>query len=177
MQLTQQQRSKAEKTYTADIAAAASLQLTPIGIVHSPHRERFSAPRQPSPQQGSATATTEMPTATIALLPEMKLAVRDLEHFSHIWIIYWLHLNQGWNPLVRPPGRGDKKRGVLATRGPHRPNPIGLSAVRLLAIEENLLTIDAGDLLDGTPVLDIKPYLPYADRIEDANSGWLEESS
>ncbi len=114
-------------------------------------------------------------TATIELQPKLSLAIRDLEHFSHIWIIYWLHLNQGWNPLVRPPGRGAQKRGVLATRAPHRPNPIGLSAVRLLAIEQNRLTIDAGDLLDGTPVLDIKPYLPYADQIEDANSGWLEE--
>jgi len=97
-----------------------------------------------------------------------------LERFSHIWVIYWLHLNQGWNPLVRPPGRGNKKRGLLATRAPHRPNPIGLSAVRLFAIENNTLTIDSADLLDGTPVLDIKPYLPYADCIASANSGWLE---
>ena len=140
---------------------------TPIGVVHSPFKERFSAPRQPN-------ATTDaVVTATIELHHDLALACRDIVSFSHIWVLFWFHLNQGWNPLVRPPGRGKQKRGLFATRGPHRPNPLGLSAVRLLDHHDHCLTIEAGDLLDGTPVLDIKPYIPYSDCLPDANSGWL----
>ncbi|HKI60273.1 MAG TPA: tRNA (N6-threonylcarbamoyladenosine(37)-N6)-methyltransferase TrmO, partial [Mariprofundaceae bacterium] len=93
----------------------------------------------------------------------------------HIWVIYWMHLNQGWNPLVIPPRGPKTKRGVLATRAPHRPNSIGLSVVRLLKVEGRELTIAAHDMLDGTPVLDIKPYLPYADALPEATHGWLDE--
>ncbi|RMH53069.1 MAG: tRNA (N6-threonylcarbamoyladenosine(37)-N6)-methyltransferase TrmO [Zetaproteobacteria bacterium] len=150
----------------------AELRLRPIGVVRSPHKERFAAPRQPG-----GTPTPHAATATIELRDDLADATRDLACFSHIWLIYWLHLNRGWNPLVRPPGRGGTPRGLLATRAPHRPNPIGLSALRLIACDRTNLTVEAGDLLDGTPVLDIKPYLPYCDRIDQANSGWLQPPS
>jgi tRNA (adenine37-N6)-methyltransferase len=165
--------SRAPKTYAADLARQRDIlqetvDMRPIGTVHSPYKERFAAPRQPA---GDVEAE-------IHLLPTeaMRLALQDLDRFSHIWIIYWMHLNQGWNPTVIPPREPRVRRGILATRAPHRPNPIGLSAVRLLGIEGTVLRIRGLDMLDGTPVLDIKPYLPYADTIADANSGWLEDA-
>ncbi|GAV19316.1 putative tRNA (adenine(37)-N6)-methyltransferase [Mariprofundus micogutta] len=164
----------APKNYTADFAheknAAIEISMTPIGVVHSSYRERFAVPRQPSLDDAQA--------ASIELNAGLNLeqAVQDLDGFSHIWVIYWMHLNQGWNPTVTPP-RGPKvKRGLLATRAPHRPNSIGLSAVRLTGIEGRILHIKGHDMLDGTPVLDIKPYLPYADAFPDASSGWVEET-
>ncbi len=169
MRLPQQPRRKQAKHYAADISAPERCCFEPIGVVRSPHRERFSAPRQPD---GRGDAVAEV--ATIELRPDLAAATKDLASFSHIWVIFWLHLNQGWNRQVRPPGRGDEPRGVLATRAPHRPNPIGLSALRLISCDGHVLTVDAGDLLDGTPVLDIKPYIPYCDAIADAGSGWLE---
>jgi len=103
-------------------------------------------------------------------------ALRDLDTFSHIWLVSWLHLNgPRRKPLVRPP-RGGPMRGVLSTRSPHRPNPIGLSAVRLLRVEGAVLHIRGVDLIDGTPVLDIKPYVPDFDAIEGASRGWLSPS-
>ena len=164
--------SRAPKRYAADLARQRdslreSIEMRPIGIVHSPYKERFAAPRQPS-------GDTE---AQIHLLPDnaMRQALQDLDRFSHIWVIYWMHLNQGWNPTVIPPREPRIRRGVLATRAPHRPNRLGLSAVRLLGIEDTVLRIRNHDMLDGTPVLDIKPYIPYSDRIADANSGWLDD--
>ncbi len=142
------------------------IEMTPIGVVRSPFRERFATPRQPA--LGVRTP------ARILLRRDLNLhqAVTDLDGFSHIWILYWMHLNQGWNPTVLPP-RGPKiRRGVLATRAPHRPNSIGLSAVRLAGISGLTLHIEGCDMLDGTPVLDIKPYLPYADAIPHADPGW-----
>lgn len=164
MRLPQEQQTRSDKSYSNAVTTPESLTLTPIGVVQSPFKERFSAPRQPD---GNSV------TATILLHADVELACRDLTTFSHIWILFWFHLNQGWNPQVAPPGRGKQKRGLFATRAPHRPNPVGLSAVRLIAHDKRQLTIEAGDLLDGTPVLDIKPYIPYSDCITDANSGWL----
>jgi len=163
---------KPPKHYTGTISHRDSIDLTiemkPIGVVHSEYKERFAAPRQP---------TLEAPeTARIELRRGMNLeqALSDLDGFSHIWVIYWMHLNRGWNPTVLPP-RGPKiRRGLFATRAPHRPNSIGLSAVRLLRVEGRMLHIEAHDMLDGTPVLDIKPYLPYADAFPDAHRGWTE---
>jgi len=165
--------TRAPKRYAADLAQHLdalheAIEMHPIGIVHSPYKERFAAPRQPS---GDAVAE-------IHLLPEhtMRLALQDLDRFSHIWVIYWMHLNQGWNPTVIPPREPRVRRGVLATRAPHRPNRLGLSAVRLLGIEDTVLRIGCLDMLDGTPVLDIKPYIPYSDAIPDAGNGWLDDS-
>ena len=142
---------------------------TPIGIVHSCFREKFGIPRQP----GLVPAAR----ATLELLPPFNRpeAVRGLEDFSHLWLIFVFHgLPAGqWQPTVRPPRLGGHRRmGVFATRSPFRPNPLGLSAVRLERVEigggQVLLHLSGADVLDGTPVLDIKPYLPYADQVPDA---------
>jgi len=155
--------------FTYDDSASLQINMEAIGVVHSNYRERFAAPRQPS--LGKAQ------TAQIRLNAGMNFdqALQDLDGFSHIWVIYWMHMNRGWNPTVIPP-RGPKiRRGTFATRAPHRPNSIGLSAVPLKSIEGRVLHIEGHDMLDGTPVLDIKPYLPYADAIMDASSGWLAD--
>jgi tRNA-Thr(GGU) m(6)t(6)A37 methyltransferase TsaA len=143
-----------------------------IGIIRSPFRQRIDAPHQPTvaPEGGGA------PEATLELDPSLPEEVlRDLEGFSHVWILFVLHRSEGWAPTVRPPRGPRVKRGVFATRSPHRPNPIGLSAVELAGIEGRTLRLRGVDLLDGTPVLDIKPYVPYADAFPDARAGWIDE--
>jgi len=165
---------KAAKSYTSDFEHADNahlqIQMQTIGVVHSNYQERFATPRQ---------ATLDTPqSAQIHLNNGLNFeqAVRDLEGFSHIWVIYWMHLNQGWNPTVIPP-RGPKvRRGLFSTRAPHRPNSIGLSAVCLEKVIGRVLHIKGHDMLDGTPVLDIKPYIPYADAMPHASSGWLDDS-
>jgi len=167
-------KSKPKKSYTAEFShadsAALHIDMQAIGVVHSSYHERFATPRQPALEAAQP--------AQIRLNAGMNFeqALKDLQHFSHIWVIYWMHLNRGWNPTVMPP-RGPKiRRGLFATRAPHRPNSIGLSAVRLKSIDGRTLHIEGHDMLDATPVLDIKPYLPYADAMADANSGWLHEA-
>jgi tRNA-Thr(GGU) m(6)t(6)A37 methyltransferase TsaA len=104
---------------------------------------------------------------------DFEQALLDLASFSHIWLIYGFHSAKGWKPMVLPP-RGDKKRGVFATRSPYRPNPIGISVVKLVKISGLKIHVQGTDLLDGTPIYDIKPYIPYADSISDANAGWID---
>jgi tRNA-Thr(GGU) m(6)t(6)A37 methyltransferase TsaA len=104
---------------------------------------------------------------------DFEQALLDLASFSHIWLIYGFHSAKGWKPMVLPP-RGDKKRGVFATRSPYRPNPIGISVVKLVKISGLKIQVQGTDLLDGTPIYDIKPYIPYADSISDANAGWID---
>jgi len=145
--------------------------MSAIGVVHSPFKERFAAPRQ---------ADLDTPTqGTIELKGgfNFEQALSDLDTFSHIWVIYWMHLNQGWNPTVMPPRGSDVRRGLFSTRAPHRPNSMGLSVVKLNKIHKRTLYIEGLDMLDGTPVLDIKPYLPYADAIADASHGWLDPNA
>jgi tRNA-Thr(GGU) m(6)t(6)A37 methyltransferase TsaA len=144
-----------------------SFTLTPIGRVHSPFNERVEAPRQ-----GRLAAGVE---GRVELYGGhgYEDALLDLDLWDHVWLVFWFHLNVEYRPKVQPP-RSAQKRGVLATRAPYRPNPIGLSAVRLLRIEGLNLFVAELDLLDGTPVLDIKPYVPYADSIPHANHGWLD---
>jgi tRNA-Thr(GGU) m(6)t(6)A37 methyltransferase TsaA len=145
----------------------------PIGFVRSCFCEKFGIPRQ----AGLAPAAR----ATLELLPpcDRPAAVRGLEGFSHLWLIFVFHgVPAGrWLPTVRPPRLGGRqRRGVFATRSPFRPNPIGLSAVGLERVEIGqgrvALHLAGVDLLDGTPVLDIKPYLPYSDRIPNAAGGF-----
>jgi len=162
--------NKPPKNYAAELADAAHADMTitmqAIGVVRSSYKERFAAPRQP----GLDTAQP----AVIELNPghNFEQALQDLDSFSHIWVLYWMHLNSGWNPTVMPP-RGPKvRRGMFATRAPHRPNSIGLSVVRLVRLQGRRIHIEGHDMLDGTPVLDIKPYLPYADSIPEASNGW-----
>lgn len=145
----------------------------PIGILRSPYARRIDAPHQGTVTQG--TETEEAATATLALAEWLDGEVlQDLDGFERLWLIYALHRSDGWTSRVKPP-RGGPKRGVLATRSPHRPNAIGLSAVELVKIDGRTLHLRGVDLLDGTPVLDIKPYVPYADAFPDANAGWIDE--
>lgn len=142
--------------------------LQPIGIVHSSFSTKFSAPHQPEEESAAEN--------TIELLPRhnFEQALQDLAGFSRIWLLWWFHENATWKPLVRPPRGTATKRGVFATRSPHRPNPIGITAVELRSISGRTLTIGPCDLLDGTPILDIKPYIPAIDSFPEASIGWLE---
>lgn len=145
--------------------------MTPVGEVISPFREKFGIPRQ-----AGIISTVE---SKIRLYKDFSSVetIRGLENFSHIWVVFVFHENidKGWKNLVRPPRLGgEKKVGVFTSRSPFRPNFIGMSAVKLLDIlveDEILLIVRGGDFVDKTPVLDIKPYIKYADAIEDACSG------
>lgn len=144
-----------------------------IGIIHSPFKEKFGIPRQ----SGLMSAAE----ALLELLPpyDRDEALRGLEGFSHLWLTFVFHgVRPGdWSPTVRPPRLGGNLRlGVFATRSTHRPNPIGLSVVEMTGIKREqgrlLLHLRGADLLDGTPVLDIKPYVPYVDAIPGARTGF-----
>ena len=144
---------------------------TPIGTIQSCYGEKFGIPRQPG--------LVKSATATLKLLPPYNTpdALRGLEEFSHLWIIFVFHQSarEQWKATVRPPRLGGNERvGVFASRSNFRPNPIGLSVVELLEIEGTTLKLGGGDFLDGTPVLDIKPYIPYADRILDAEGAFAD---
>lgn len=141
----------------------------PIGWIRTSARYRFEAPRQ------AVFARREAFLAFRAGDFRFAQAVEDLGGFSHIWLLFCFHLNQTdrWRPKVRPPVSLDGRRyGVFATRSPHRPNPIGMSCVELLGVEKDGLRLGPCDLLDGTPVLDIKPYLPEVDSFPQARIGW-----
>lgn len=147
----------------------SALTMEPVAIIHSGFKEKFGIPRQP----GLARSMQ----ASLELLPpyDDPDTVRGLEQCSHIWLVFVFSacVGKGWSPLVRPPRLGgNEKLGVFATRSPFRPNPIGLSPVRLEGIRVTngrvQLDISGADLLDQTPILDIKPYLPYSDKIDDA---------
>jgi tRNA-Thr(GGU) m(6)t(6)A37 methyltransferase TsaA len=148
----------------------------PIGRVRSPFKEKFGIPRQPG--------LVNIP-ASIEILPEFARAeaFRGLQAFSHLWISFVFHeaLREQWKPMVRPPRLGgNDKVGVFASRSMFRPNPLGLSVVALADIREtgNGLRLDiiGADMLDGTPVLDIKPYLPYVDSVPGADAGYADEA-
>jgi len=147
--------------------------LQPIGRIHSPYKERHGTPRQPVVQGKGRDSAMEAGRVELFtdFVPEK--ALRDLEGFDRIWLVTYLHLNPQWGPLVRPP-RGGVRRGVLATRSPHHPNAIGLSAVCLDRIEGAMLHVRGLDLIDGTPVLDIKPYVPYCDAFPASAAGWVD---
>ena len=148
-----------------------------IGYVSSPYKEKFAIPRQPglvSAAKGHIELINQANNSDL---------VRGLEQFSHLWLMFVFHGTsaQGWKPLVRPPRLGgNKKIGVLATRSTFRPNPIGMSVVKLDDIRKKdnavLLDISGLDLLDQTPILDIKPYIPYSDALSDASAGFAQEA-
>lgn len=146
-----------------------------IGLVESPFKEKFGIPRQP----GLVAAE-----GALRMLPpyDDPVMFEGLEGFSHIWLTFVFHANlaQGWQPRVRPPRLGgNAKIGVFASRAPFRPNHLGLSVVQLLGIDDRdglRLRLCGLDLLDGTPVLDIKPYVPYTDAIADARAGFAPEA-
>ena len=104
-------------------------------------------------------------------------ALLDLDGWEYIWVLFWFDRNSGWRPKVLPPRSRSGRKGVFATRSPHRPNPLGLSAVRLERVEGLTLHVRDVDMLDGTPVFDIKPYVAYTDAIGAARSGWLDDAA
>jgi tRNA-Thr(GGU) m(6)t(6)A37 methyltransferase TsaA len=146
--------------------ATAALALEPIGVVRSPFTDRAAAPRQPRAGEGVE--------ATIELFEGKGYdrALFDLEGWDYLWVLFWFHRNTGWRPQVLPP-RSDKRRGVFSTRSPHRPNPLGISVVKLLSVRKLTVRVAGCDMLDGTPVLDLKPYVPWSDAIPNARTGWL----
>lgn len=147
---------------TASSKRMETLELRPIGYVRTPKRLKFDAPHQPD---ASAEETNR-----IELLPNsgFELALDDLASFDRIWLIWWFHRNKEWRARVLPPRGPAQRRGLFATRSPHRPNPLGLTCVSLLAVEALALTVGPLDLVDGTPIFDIKPYLPRVDAFPDA---------
>ena len=146
-----------------------TLTLSPIGIIRTPFRDRADAPRQPRAELKSGEGKILLNAGQ-----NFEQALEDLDGFDFIWIVSWFHKNENWKPKVLPP-RGSKiKRGVFATRSPYRPNPIGLSVARLSGITGRTIRVAETDLIDGTPILDIKPYLPYAESFPGARAGWLD---
>ncbi len=137
---------------------------TPIGLIHSPFETIEGMPIQAAGAQGV--------TGHIAILPQYQDGLQDLEGFSHIILLYWFHQVTGARLRVTP-FLDDQERGVFATRAPTRPNPIGLSVVKLTRIENNLLYIENVDILNQTPLLDIKPYVPAFDQHQADRTGWL----
>ena len=152
--------------------------LRPIAHMESDFPEKFGVPRQ--------AGIVEALEGRVVFAPEFRNAdaLRGLEGFSHIWLIWQFSkaLREDWSPTVRPPRLGGNERlGVFATRSPFRPNGLGLSCVRLLGIEQDrelgpVLRVAGADLVDGTPIFDIKPYLPYADCRPDASSGFAPDA-
>ena len=147
-----------------------------IATIHNDFSSKFGVPRQPG-------LVPEV-ISTIVFEPEYRVAeaLRGIEGYSHLWVIWRFHQaeRESWSPTVRPPRLGGNERvGVFATRSPFRPNPIGLSVVRLVAVERDerlgaVLRVSGADMVDGTPVLDIKPYLPYADSVPEATGGFTD---
>jgi len=139
----------------------------PIGIIHTPFRKLENMPIQPSGAAGIC--------GTVDLYPEFAEGLKDLAGFSHLILLYRFHESRGYSLTVTP-FLDSETRGVFATRAPKRPNPIGLSIVSLIRIRGSTLDIENVDILDGTPLLDIKPYVPEFDHQEDCRIGWLEKA-
>jgi tRNA-Thr(GGU) m(6)t(6)A37 methyltransferase TsaA len=136
--------------------------MRPIGIIHSPFKEKQETPIQPSRSHE---------TGIVEVYPEFLDGLQDLEGFSHIYLLYVFHESSGYSLRVKP-FLDASERGLFSTRYPARPNPIGLSVVRLEELRGNRLVIEGIDVLDGTPLLDIKPYVPEFDVRLETRSGW-----
>ena len=139
----------------------------PIGIIHSPFTKLSGMPIQPAGAAGVE--------GTVEVFPKYNDGLKDLEGFSHIIMLYHFHRSKGFKLHVVP-FMDSTPRGVFATRAPKRPNPIGLSVIKLQKIQDNILYVENVDILDGTPLLDIKPYVPEFDEQTEARAGWLEEA-
>ena len=155
----------------------SAFQFAQIGVIRSPYKEKFAVPRQPGLVKNGG--------GELHLLPPYNQtdAVRGLEDFSHLWVLFVFHqtMEGGWRPTVRPPRLGGNARmGVFATRSTFRPNPIGMSLVELKGIrcqkEQVILELGSLDLVDGTPVVDIKPYLPFAEALPDASASYAQQA-
>ena len=146
-----------------------SLTLDPIGFIRTEKQVKFQARHQPSEDNAERNILELLPN------PGYENALRDLEGFSRIWLVWWFHRNDTWRPQVLPPRGPARRRGLFATRSPHRPNPLGITPVQLLRVEKRRLFLGPCDLVDGTPVFDIKPYVPAYDAFPDAANGWIGE--
>lgn len=138
-----------------------------IGIIHSPFKEPKGTPIQPPGAEGVA--------GSVEVFSEYVEGLKDVDGFSHIILIYHFHLAKRPSLLVKP-FMDDQAHGIFAIRAPSRPNPIGISVVRLVKVEENILYVEDMDIIDGTPLLDIKPFVPEFDSPEVERRGWLEEN-
>jgi tRNA-Thr(GGU) m(6)t(6)A37 methyltransferase TsaA len=145
-----------------------SITLKPIGVIHSPVTDPKFMPIQPASDNGAA--------GTVEVFPEFAAGLRDLEGFSHILFVYHFHRSRAYSLSVTP-YLDTVPRGLFATRAPNRPNPIGISLVRLVRIEGSHLHLENLDVLDGTPLLDIKPHVPEFDCEPEARIGWLERAT
>jgi len=150
--------------------------ISPIAVIESPYKEKFAVPRQPR--------LVPSATARVKLLGETNCleAIRGIDKFSHLWLLFLFdqNLDAGWKPTVRPPRLGGNERvGVLASRSTFRPNGIGMSAVEFRGVtkvgDQIYLEVGSVDLVDGTPIVDIKPYIPYSDAIIDAKGGYADK--
>ncbi|MGQ9546367.1 MAG: tRNA (N6-threonylcarbamoyladenosine(37)-N6)-methyltransferase TrmO [Dehalococcoidia bacterium] len=141
-----------------------SLELKPIGVIHSPYKNRVAAPYQ---------GYRSEEVSQIEVFKDFEEGLKDIEGFSHIIIIYWFHKSRGYHLLVKTPW-DDNFHGLFATRSPHRPCPLGLTVVELISRDENVLRVKGLDAVDGTPLLDIKPYIPGVDHKLVIIPGWLE---
>ena len=137
----------------------------PIGVIRSEHKEPRGTPIQPCAAEGCR--------GVVEVHPEYAAGLKDLDGFSHVILVYHFDRSRPWRALVRP-FLDDEEHGVFATRSPARPNPIGISVVRLYGVRDNILEVECVDALDGTPLLDIKPYVPAFDAGGEVRIGWLE---
>jgi tRNA-Thr(GGU) m(6)t(6)A37 methyltransferase TsaA len=147
----------------------SSLSLQPIGIFRSDKKYPYEAA-----SQGSLDQSDEVGLIELAAGQNFEQALKGLSEMSHVWVLFWFHHNENWKPQVKVPRGSDEKQGVFATRSPYRPNPIGLSLVEIVQIEERKIWVKGFDLLDGTPILDLKPYHPEADTAASPRLGWME---
>jgi tRNA-Thr(GGU) m(6)t(6)A37 methyltransferase TsaA len=143
------------------------IRLKPIGVIHTPFKEPKGTPIQPAMADGAK--------GTVTVFEEFQDGLKDLEGFDRIWLIYWFHRAPKARLLVTP-FLDDQQRGVFATRAPARPNRLGISPVSLVRIDGNVLTVAGVDIIDGTPLLDIKPYAPLFDSYKVKRSGWLDNA-
>ena len=149
------------------INSAMEIVMRSIGMIHSPFVSKDQTPIQASRSQA---------IGTVEIYPEFADGLKDIEGISHLHLLYVFHESYGYKLEVKP-FLDDREHGIFSTRYPFRPNPIGLSTVRLLSRQENILTIEGIDVLDGTPLLDIKPYVPEFDLRTEARTGWYETRS
>lgn len=141
-----------------------------IGIIRTSFARHEGTPIQPSTAEGAS--------GTIEVCEQYREALRDLDGFERIWLLYWFDRTKEFSPLVKP-YRDTTERGLFSTRAPSRPNPLGISAVRLTSVDldKGALSVEGIDVLDGTPLLDIKPYIPEFDAFPNSRAGWMDASA
>lgn len=146
------------------------IEFTPIGYYHSDQVQPYEAGRQPDEFHSGGCIVLEAGH-------NFEQALTGLEGCSRIWVLFTFHHNPHWNPMVLPPRGGNTKVGVFATRSPYRPNNIGMSCVRVLKVDKLKISVAGADLLDGSPIIDIKPYIAYADSFPDVEPAWLSSTT